>query len=125
MALNINGVELDFDFTSPEDLSRYRSAIERMQSIDTKTHGGDALDDDEAFAAYVKTLKEMLGNFSAFLDEAFGEGTAVRLLGDKPSLQKIMYIQDAINREAEAQSRALAAHYAKYTPNRADRRSAQ
>ena len=120
MALNIHGIELDFDFTSPDDLLRYRTAMERMQSVDI-----DTPDDTDDFVAYVNTLKDILDRFSAFLDEAFGAGTAQKLLGDKPSLQKITAIQDAINAGAEAQNQALEAHYAKYTPNRASRRSAE
>jgi len=123
MALTINGVELDFDFTSPEDLIRYRTALEGLQGIDMDALGDSgALDNAEAFTAYVKTLKEMLGRFSAFLDEAFGEGTAAKLIGDKPSLQKLTEIQNAINAGAEAQSKALEAHFTKYMPNRATRR---
>jgi len=124
MALNINGVELDFDFTNPDDLIRYRAAMERLEGVDMEALGdsSDALDDAEAFTAYVTTLKDMLGRFSAFLDEAFGEGTATKLIGNKPSLRKITEIQDAINTGADAQNQALEAHYAKYTPNRASRR---
>ena len=125
MTLNIKGVELDFDFTSPEDLMRYRAAMERMQGIDIEVLGAGVLDDAEAFSAYVAALKDMLGRFSAFLDEAFGEGTAAKLVGNKPSLRKITEIQEAINAGAEAQNRALEAHYAKYTPNRAGRRQSE
>jgi len=120
MALNINGVALDFDFTNPEDLVRYHEALERMQGMDMAhlDNSSGALDDVGSFSAYVKLLKDMLQCFSAFLDEVFGEGAAAKLIGDKPSLQKITEIQDAIHAGAEAQNKALESHYAKYAPNR-------
>ena len=123
MALNILGVELDFDFTSPDDIMRYRAAMDRMPGIDIKrlSNSRAAFDDADSFTAYVKALKDILRNFSVFLDEAFGEGTSDKLIGNKPSLRKVIEIQDAINVGAEAQNKTLEAHYAKYAPNRAGR----
>jgi len=127
MALNINGVELDFDFTNPEDLMRYRTAMDQMEGVDIEnlSNSRAALNDADSFTAYVTALTDMLRNFSAFLDEAFGEGTSGKLIGDKPSLKKVIEIQEAINVGAEAQNKALEAHYAKYAPNRAGRSEVQ
>ena len=124
MALNINGVELDFDFTNPEDLTRYQTAMARMHEAGGPVQDTDP-DDPETFEAYVNTLKGMIRQFTAFLDETFGDNTAEKLLGPRPSLEKIMAIQDAIQEGAEAQSRAIEAHFARYTPNRATRRGQQ
>jgi len=124
MALNINGVELDFDFTNPEDLTRYQTAMTKMQEAEYLTEGIDP-DAPETFEAYVNTLKGMIQQFAAFLDEAFGNGTAAKLLGPRPSLAKVTELQDAIRTAGEAQNRAIEAHLAKYTPNRATRRGQQ
>ena len=119
MALHINGVELDFDFTSPEDFRRYQTATEQMAEA-VKTIEDTAADLD-ADAAYVKTIEGVIRLFSAFLNEVFGDGTAAKLLGEKPGLTKLTEIQNAITAGAEAQSRAVAAHFSRYTPNRESR----
>lgn len=119
MALNINGVALDFDFTSPDDLMRYQAALDNMQELDaTETIIDDTLSDAACFTAYVTVVKEMIQKFSDFLDEAFGSGTAAKLIGERPSLEKIVEIQEAISAAADAQSKVLEMRYAQYTPTR-------
>ena len=125
MALSINGIELDFDFTSPEDLTRYRVAMERMREIGQSIKdgvGGAESEESRSFDSYTKALDSVLRSFARFLDEVFGEGTAQRLLDEKLSLAKMTEIQNAISAGAEAQGKALEAHFTKYRPNRATRR---
>jgi len=115
MALNINGVQLDFDFTCPKDIMRYRTAMERMHEASQSAQNAV---DDTALDAYAEVVTNLLTLFAAFLDEVFGEGSAQKLLGEKPSLTKFTEIQNALLAGAEAQSKAIEAHFSKYTPNR-------
>ena len=122
MVLNINGVELDFDFTSPEDLHRYHTASEQLSealpSIE-ELSGIAVSDEPEDVEEYIETLQSVLRSFATFLDEMFGEGVADKLLGDNPRLDKVAEIQNAIAAAAEKQDKGMQARLAKYAPNRA------
>lgn len=122
--LNINGIELDFDITSPEDLRRYRAAGEKMAAAELPDppHPGEALTDAdmEQYIAYLEAQCRLLTDF---IDEAFGGDVCNRLLGPKTSLDKLLSLCDALGAAVEEQSKSVGVKIVRYAPNRASRRS--
>ena len=119
----INGVKMDFDFTSPTDLLRYKQAAEvkaeRAAAIPEPTV---PVDDPDFLDQYIDMLNQSLKIYGGFIDEVFGDGIANQLLGDNPSLTKILETDDAIEKAMEQQGREFGKAMRKYTPNRATRR---
>lgn len=102
--LNVNGVDLNFDITSPADVVRYKQAGERMEAAGAEVSYPSMATDDPGFLdAYVDMLNKLLRLYGNFLDEAFGEGTADALLGANPSLTKVQNVVDAIGAALAAQ----------------------
>lgn len=123
--LNINGTEIDFDITAPEDLRRYRAAGERMAAaqLPEPPHPGKELTGED-MGQYITYLEAQCRLLTDFIDEAFGTGMCDRLLGPKTSLEKLLDLCDALGAAVEAQSSAVGVKIARYTPNRATRRKA-
>jgi len=120
----VNGIELDFDITSPLDVKRYRDAGERMNEEGRKINLPAVAADDPAFLnAYVEMLNCELRLFGDFLDDVFGEGVAEQLLGSNPSINKVNKVLDAFGKAIEKQGNEFGITLQKYTPNRAARRS--
>lgn len=119
----VQGKELDFDITAPEDLRRYRAAGQKMSEVaatlpampqDTAT--------EEGFAAYIAWIEAQCRLLTDFLDQAFGDGTCNALLGTKTSVDKLLTLCDAVGSAVEEQGRQVGVKIQKYTPNRATRR---
>ena len=118
--ININGVEIDFDITSPSDMLRYKTAGEKLEALEfefpkVKKNSPEFLD------SYIDVLNAQLISFGNFIDEVFGDGTAKKLLGSNPSLAKVAEINDAIGAALEKQGRDFGLKIQKYKPNRAKR----
>jgi hypothetical protein len=122
--LKVNDIQLDFDITSPSDVLRYKQAGERMEAGGAGVTLPALAPDDPAFLdAYVDMLNAQLRLFGNFIDEAFGDGAAERLLGDNPSLNRVAEINDALGAAMEAQGKEFGVRLQKYKPNRASRRA--
>jgi hypothetical protein len=121
--LTVNGTELDFDITSPADITRYKQAGERMEAEAEKVKIPTVKTDDPAFLdAYLDMLNSQLRLFGNFIDEVFGDGIAGRLLGGNPSLNKVTEINEALGAAMEAQGKEFGVKLQKYKPNRTTRR---
>ena len=82
----VNGIELNFDITSPSDVLRYKAAGERMEAEGAKIAMPSLQPDDPNFLnTYVDMLNAQLRLFGDFLDEVFGGGVAQQLLGTTPA----------------------------------------
>lgn len=122
--MNILGLELDFDITSPNDVMRYKKAGEQMEARSANlTKPTVDADDANYLEQYIEMLNQELKIFGDFIDEVFGEGTANQLLGTNPSLMKITEVNDALVEAFEAQGKNYGAKLKKYTPNRAAKRA--
>lgn len=122
--LELNGIQLDFDITSPVDVMRYKQAGERMEAEGEALVYPTMSPEDPAFLdAYVEMLNGQLRIFGNFLDEAFGDGVALQLLGSNPSLNTVIQVNDGLEAAMEAQGRDFGVKLKKYKPNRATRRS--
>lgn len=121
--LNINGLEFDFNITSPKDVLKYKRAGERMEAAGALLAIPEVATDDPAFLdSYMEMLNAELHLYADFLDEVLGENAAQQLLGDNPGLDTIFEINDTMGAAMEAQGAAFGAKVKKYTPNRATRR---
>ena len=122
--ITVNGKEIDFDLTSPEDLRRYRDAGERMTQA-AEALGGPPEDPSSpaGFAAYITYLEQSCRMLTDFVDGVFGDGTCDALLGPKTSMERLLDICDDIGAALEEQGRRVGVKIQKYTPNRATRRA--
>lgn len=124
--LELNGIQLDFDITSPSDVMRYQQAGERMEAEGAALTYPTMAPEDPAFlGAYVEMLNGQLRIFGNFIDEVFGDGVARQLLGGNPSLSKVIQINDALESALEQQGKEFGVRLRKYKPNRATRRRKQ
>jgi hypothetical protein len=124
--IEVNGIQLDFDITSPVDVQRYKEALEQMDEDGKQISLPTLKSDDPKFLdAYTDMLNAELQLYGNFLDDLFGDGVAEQLLGNKPSLRKIAEIDDAVGSAIAAQGDAFGLSLQKYKPNRAARRQQQ
>lgn len=121
--ITVNGIQLDFDITSPSDVLRYKQAGENMETEGANISMPDLSPEDPKFLdAYVDMLNAELRLFGNFIDGIFGDGIADQLLGNNPSLSKVTEINDALSGAMEAQGKEFGVKLQKYKPNRATRR---
>lgn len=119
----VNGVDLNFDITSPSDVLRYKEAGEKMEAAGNDIAFPALPADDPGFMdEYISMLNKELKLFGDFIDDVFGDGIAERLLGNNPSLNKIVDVNEALGEAMEAQGKDLGIRLQKYKPNRAQRR---
>lgn len=122
--ITVNGIQLDFDITSPSDVLRYKQAGESMEAEGADISLPELSPDDPKFLdAYVDMLNAELRLFGNFIDAIFGDGVAEQLLGSNPSLNKVTEINDALGEAMEAQGKEFGVKLQKYKPNRATRRA--
>lgn len=122
--ITVNGNELDFDLTSPEDLRRYTEAGEALNAASALiAPPPEDLASPTGFACYITYLDQSCRAVASFIDAVFGQNTCNRLLGPKSSLEKLLDLCDAISAALEEQGRRVGVKIQKYTPNRATRRA--
>lgn len=113
-----NGVSLEFDAEDIETLERYENAFAEMQSAFTD------LPEDAGTSARMRQYCEVM---RFLFDRIFGEGTAVKLLGDKLNIGATEEAYSSFLAFVQAQTMATAERrtklLAKYMPNRAARRT--
>lgn len=122
--LNVNGVEIDFDLTSPDDLRRYNAAGEKMTEAAEKLPPvAQDLTTAEGFKSYISYIEAQCKLVTDFIDEAFGNGVCNKLLGPKTSLDKLLDVCTAIGGQIENQGKDIGVKIKKYAPNRAARKA--
>ena len=117
--IEIRGIKIDFKPTSPTDLKRLYKARDHMIEAGKKYSFEDYTPDAPEFETeYIKVLDAALKLMGDFLDEAFGEGPAMAIMGDNPAIEDIPGIQAEINAAVEASGRELREYMAGFEPNR-------
>lgn len=122
--ITLNGIEIDFDITSPSDLLRLDAAEKAVEE-----KGADLPEPPKDKTAsnylvqYAGWLNLQLNLFGNFLDDAFGDGVAEKLMTTNPSLSKVLVINEQLATELGGHAKAIADKFSKYAPNRATRRS--
>ena len=119
MIVNLNAVELDFDFYDADQGPAYVEGSEKIVKICTEMDGKKSVEDIRAgYTAAANATAEML-------DAMFGAGTGEKVMQGKKSIKLCVDILCALRESVEKQAAALAAMQAKYTPNRMTRRSSK
>ena len=121
--ITVNGIQLDFDITSPTDVMRYKKAGEDMEAEAAAISLPNVSPDSPDFLdAYIEMLNCELRLFGNFVDDVYGDGVAEQLLGNNPSLNKVAEINDALEAAMEEHGNEFGIKLKKYKPNRATRR---
>jgi len=121
--ITVNGIQLDFDITSPTDVMRYKKAGEDMEAEAAAISLPNVSPDSPDFLdAYIEMLNCELRLFGNFVDDVYGDGVAEQLLGNNPSLNKVAEINDALEAAMEEHGNEFGVKLKKYKPNRETRR---
>ena len=120
--LKVNGLELGFDITAPDDLHRYLDAAKAMDEAAASAPPlpkAEALSTREGLRAYTAYIEGQCKLLTDFVDKAFGDGTCNALLGPKTSLSGLMDVVAALREAVAAQGQQAGERIAAYMPNRA------
>lgn len=120
--ITINGIDVDFDITSPSDILRL-DTISKSMADRTVPDPPTNEKDPGYLTKYVAWLNEMLNMFGNFIDDLFGDGIAEKLLTNNPSLTKMFDVNDALEEALGRHVQQITARFEKYRPNRATRRA--
>ena len=116
--MKILGVEIDFDFTSPKDMRRYKQAYERKcERAAAIPNPTVPVTDPGYIDEYIDMVDQALRVFGDFLNEAYGDGVADQLLGDNPSMTRLLEVQEAEEKAYEQMGEELGRAMARYAPN--------
>lgn len=107
----INGVELDIDFTDADFLERIEKGSKQISEKAEELKNNKEITPAEGIRQECKILKE-------FLDYAIGEGTSLKLFGEKNSLNKCLEAYEDILKARDSQFNRLDTIVSKYSPDR-------
>ena len=119
MLVNLNTIELDFDYFDADQGPSYIKGAEKIAKICTDMEGKRTA--EEIRAGYTKAANAT----SEMLDAIFGAGTGEKVMQGKKSLKLCIDIINGLRESVDKQAAELAAVQAKYTPNRLARRAAK
>ena len=120
--LKVNGLELGFDITAPEDLHRYLDAAKAMDDAAAAAPPlprAEVLATRDGLQEYTAYIEGQCKLLTDFVDAAFGNGTCNALLGPKTSLEGLMDVVDTLREAVAAQGQQAGERIAAYMPNRA------
>jgi len=80
-------------------------------------------EDPEYILKYADWLNELLNVFGNFIDEAFGDGVAEKLLTNNPDFAMVFDVNDELEEALGIHVKAFTTRFDKYKPNRAARRA--
>lgn len=122
--ITINGIDIDFDITSPRDLLRL-DAAEKAVTEKASALPGPPQDKSapDYLVQYARWLDSLLNLFGNFIDGAFGDGVAEKLLTGNPSLTRVMEVNEQLSKVLDGHVEAVTSKFSKYKPNRATRRT--
>lgn len=115
--MKICGLELDFDATSPADLQKYRSALDKMEAEAEDAKPMEWGDASDMLDGYIDMLDARLRLYSNFLDETFGAGVSKKLMGKNPSLTKMWEVGDALAAAFGKYGSEMGARMKEYVPD--------
>lgn len=112
--MNINGVELEIDFTDADILEKIEQGSKKVYDEADKLKNDKDISLAEGIRQECKILKD-------FLDYVLGEGTSEKLFGKKDSLQLCVKAYEDIINERDKQINEFVDKVSKYSPERANR----
>lgn len=112
----VNGASFELDLTDADDLERYENALEKLRDAE------NSIKKDGKRSEFIRAFCKMLAEF---FDEALGEGSAAKIFeGKKTSVAVYLETYDAFIGFANSQKDSMKELFAKYQPNRQQRRAA-
>lgn len=111
---DFNGVSLAFDIYDVDTIERYEQAFRNL-GRKNKLIPKDGKESD-IIRAYCEALRDLF-------DEILGEGSAVKLFGDRHSYTELFDAYEALLQTVTDQRTEMQSRIAKYSPNRVQRRS--
>lgn len=117
MLVNLNTVEVEFDFYDADQGPAYVAGSEKIAKVCADMEGKKTAEELRAgYIAAADATREML-------DTMFGAGMGEKIMLGKKSIKLCIDILNALHDSVNQQAAELAAVQAKYTPNRLARRS--
>lgn len=113
--MQIRGVEVDFDFLDADNVEKFENEAEKVKKQ------ADEYKKQEMKLS--EAIKIECGIIKNFFDKVFGEGTALRVFGEKNNLNDCIEAFSEIIEYKVKQQKDLENAFARYTPNRAQRRA--
>lgn len=113
--MQIRGVEVEFDFLDADNIEKFENEAEKVKEKADK-YKKQEMKYSEAIRTECKIIKD-------FFDAVFGAGMSEKMFGKKDNLNDcIKAFEDVTNAKIE-QQKVLESTFARYTPNRAQRRA--
>lgn len=119
MLVNLNTVEVEFDFYDADQGPAYVAGSEKIAKVCADME--DKRAPEEIRAGYIAAANAT----ADMLDAMFGAGMGEKILLGKKSLKLCIDILNALRDSVNQQAAEMAAIQARYTPNRLARRSAK
>lgn len=114
----IKDMELELDLLDADELEKVDAALQAVE--------GDAQQDPALSQA--DNMRKQVGAVRKAFDTIFGEGTGLRVMGEKNhlgvALTAFAQLTDAVHTQRAEFERSISSIKAKYSPNRAQRRAA-
>ena len=111
--IKVLDTELELDLLDADELEKVDAALQAVE--------GDAQQDPALSQA--DNMRKQVGAVRKAFDTIFGEGTGLRVMGEK-NLTAFAQLTDAVQTQRAEFERSISSIKAKYSPNRAQRRAA-
>jgi len=111
--IKINNVELEFDLLEADTAEAYDEALKKIANIKEDVKG----------MSVGKSIRYQCNAIFDLFNTLFGEGTDTEIFGDKVNLGDCLEAFEILVNEANKQAEDMHKKYAKYTPNRNQRRA--
>jgi len=113
--MNLNGVELDVDFTDADLIEKIEEGRLKVESeIKELQKNKNDLSPAEGIRQECKIVKD-------FIDYVFGDGTSEKIFGNKSSLKMCIEIFEDIFNERDKQLKSFNQKVSLYSPERLQR----
>ncbi len=111
-----NGTSFEFDLTDADDCERYENALEKLRKAENNVKK------DGRESEFIRAFCKMLGDF---FNDVLGDGASEKIFkGKKTSVAVYLEVYDDFLAFANTQKSGLKDRFAKYSPNRQQRRTA-
>lgn len=112
--IKIREVEVDFDFLDADDIEKFENEAEKLKSK-SEEYKNKEMKLSELLKAECQIIKD-------FFDNVFGEGISLKVFGEKNNLQDCISAFEEIVNEKIKQQKSIENTFARYTPNREQKR---
>lgn len=113
--MQIRGVEVNFDFLDADNIEKFEDEAKKVKEK------ADSYKKQEMKLS--EAIKTECGIIKTFFNNVFGEGTALKVFGEKNNLNDCIKAFSDIVEYKVKQQKDIENTFARYTPNRAQRRA--